>query len=207
MNLANKVVVGLLCAAASVANATPIELSWTTTLSFVTGSVPGTAGEAITTIITVDNGSSSLTNQTWTGSNFLSYWIGGASGWWAESSVLAAGSSFGSFSTDGSGNLISAGNWQGGYWTNSPVMTSWAGDTTGGWWNNGNNQVFCISGGADCVWANDVAGNLVASNWTARAVSESVPEPASIALMGLGLAGLGLSRRRATKQKSQYSVL
>ncbi|WP_157976642.1 PEP-CTERM sorting domain-containing protein [Parahaliea mediterranea] len=161
----------------------------------MTGSIPGVVGEEITTTFTVDNQGSSLFSQTWGVSDFVSYRIEGASGWWIESDFISSGS--GVFSTDAIGNVISAGTWFGGYHQGANITTSWAGVLNGGWWNNGANQVVCSASATDCVWAADVSGNLVGANWTAAAVvATAVPEPASIALLVLGLAGIGLSRKR-----------
>lgn len=182
--------------AVSASVATPIELTWVTTLNQTTGGLPGTVGETITTIITVDNGSSGILGQTWTSADFLSYRIEGASGWWAESGVLDF--AFGVFATDMAGLVTSVGDWQGGYSTNGPVMTSWLGATTGGWWNNGFNEVFCTNSPFDCAWADNVAGNLVATNWTAADAAAPVPLPASLPLLLAALGAVAAVRRRKT---------
>jgi len=183
---------------AGTANAGLIELDWTTTVESFRGSVPGVVGEEITTTFTVDNGGSSTLSQDWTVADFVSYRLEGASGWWMESSFIEMPTSTGMFSTDALGDVTLAGNWYGGYHTGATITTSWVGEVDGGWWNNGNNEVACTqpSAGYDCVFAADVDGNLVGSNWSASAAS--VPEPASIALLGLGLAGLGFAKRKKT---------
>ena len=172
------------------ANAAPIQLQWTTTAQDFTGSIPGVNGEEITTTFTVDNGGTSTLSQTWDVSDFLSYRIEGASGWWIESDFISVSSSNG-FSTDALGSVVTAGTWFSDY--PSAITTSWAGDINGGWWNNGNNEVVC-STSIDCVYANNVNENIIGSNWTATTVD--APEPASFALLSLGLAGISLSRRR-----------
>jgi hypothetical protein len=189
------------------AQASIIELKWITTVSAVSGIFPATVGETLTTTIRVDNGVSSISDQTWFASDFLSYRQEGASGWFFESAVPAdfleviAGSFF---STDAEGNVVTAGNWASGYDPDNPlttaVNTSWAGMLgNGAWWNNGSNQTSCLlneDSDYDCVEALDVELNISGSSWTASLVGSSVPEPGPLALFGLGLAGLALRRRR-----------
>lgn len=176
------------------ATAAPIALTWTTTASDLTGSIPGVDGEAITTTITVDNGGSSILSQIWSETDFVSYRIDGASGWWISSTDIDLGASSGSFATDGAGNVTSAGTWYGLYFSGGTITQSWTGVVNGGWWNNGNNEVVCKTGSADCVYAFNVDANLEGSSWTAGGVEET-PEPESLALFGLALTGLALARK------------
>ncbi len=186
------------------AQASIIELKWITTVSAVSGgSHPGTVGETLTTTILVDNGGSSISDQTWSASDFVSYRQAGASGWFFESAVPAdflevIDGSF--FSTDAAGNVVTAGNWASGYDPDNPlttaVKTSWAGLANGAWWNNGYLETSCDFDSDDCVEALDVELNILGSSWTASLVGSSVPEPGPLALFGLGLAALSLRNRR-----------
>jgi len=173
------------------ANANLIELSWTTTASFLTSGIPGVDGEEITTILTVDNGGTSTISQSWTADDFVSYRMEGFSGWWIESDFISSGS--GSFSTDDQGNVITAGSWISGTST-ATITTSWSGVVNGRWWNNGFNPVVCST--TDCVNATNVEENIIGSSWTASEVS-AVPVPAAVWLFGSGLIGLiGVARRK-----------
>lgn len=185
----------LLLVTASQASATVVQLTWVTTVMQATGAAPGVVGEQLTTIISVDNGGNSLASQNWSAATFLSYRQQGASGWFIESTDLGATS--GLFSTNAAGVVSSAGNWRGLY-PSGTVNTSWAGLQSGGWWNNGANQTSCTQS-LDCIWANNVSGNLQAASWTASFAQVAVPvsEPGVFALMGLGLLGLAASRKRS----------
>jgi len=182
-----------------IANATPIELDWTTTVNLLYGSVSsvGTVGEEITTTLTVDNGGSTTLSQSWSATDFLSYRIEGATGWWAESTVVINGSSSGNFSTDGSGNVTAAGDWSG---NSGVITTSWAGDLVGCWYSDANNGIFYINPPSDSgmIEVANVGENIIGSNWTATlASSNPVPEPATMVLFGFGILGLaGVSRKK-----------
>ncbi len=185
----------LLFVAASQASAAVVQLTWVTTVQQLGGNAPSVVGEQLTTIISVDNGGSSLASQSWSSANFLSYRQEGASGWFIESTDLGFAS--GNFSTDAAGVVNSAATWNGLY-PSGTVNTSWAGLVSGGWWNNGNNQTSCTADG-DCIWASNVGANQSAASWTASFDNGAVPvsEPGVFALMGLGLLGLAASRKRS----------
>lgn len=182
--------VALACGAAQ---ADAVQLVWTSTVNSIT-SVPGSsAGEVVTTTITVDNGGNTLASQTWSGANFLSFRQEGASGWWIQSSQVDA--AIGSFVTDALGLVTSAGNWTSNFPT-TPMVTSWVGAISGAWWNNGRNQTACTADFA-CVWVDNVADNQVGGSWTAALVpGAAVPEPSALVLSVLALAALAATARK-----------
>lgn len=187
---------GLLIFAAEPIHAATVDLTWATTVqSFDGTAIPGTIGEQITTTFEVNNGSASTLSQSWSASDFISYRIQGASGWWIESTFISTSDSSGLFSTNSLGGVISAGDWFGG-WPTASITTSWGGVMPGGWWNNGGNQVACNGSAIDCVWANNVQDNLIGSSWNAS-LETSIPEPATVTLIGLGFAGMAYRRRRS----------
>jgi hypothetical protein len=67
------------------------------------------------------------------------------------------------------------------YWTSDTSGISWESDggTFNNWYNNGNNRVFFLSD---------------------TSAGSTIPEPSTVALIGVGLLGLGYARRRASQR-------
>jgi hypothetical protein len=178
---------------ASMASAAPVQLTWVTTVSSNNGfTIPATVGEALTTTITVDNGGAGVLSQSWGQTDFLSYRIEGATGWWAE--IASVSSWSGAFTTDGAGDVTAAANFA--HASVVSMMTSWSGADSGAFYNDGGNGVFYMEDG-DAILADNVSGNIVGSNWTAAAVTAPVPLPGALPLMLAAAGALFAIRRRA----------
>jgi MYXO-CTERM domain-containing protein len=178
----------------SMASAAPVQLAWVTTVLGTLGSaIPTTVGEAFTTTITVDNGGAGVLSQSWGETDFLSYRIEGASGWWAEITSVSDWS--GAFTTDGAGGVTAAATFEQG--SNVSMMMSWSGADNAQFFNNGNNEVFYTQGG-NSIYAANVSGNIVGSNWTATSVAAPVPLPGALPLMLAAAGALFAIRRRRT---------
>jgi hypothetical protein len=179
---------------ASMASAAPVQLAWVTTVLEVYGTaIPATAGEAFTTTITVDNGGAGVLSQSWGETDFLSYRIEGASGWWAEITSVSDWS--GAFTTDGAGGVTAAATFNQNNFVS--MMNSWSGADSGTFYNDGGNSVFYTIDGISIDAAN-VSGNIVGSNWTAAAVTAPVPLPGALPLMLAAAGALFAIRRRRT---------
>jgi hypothetical protein len=178
---------------ASMASAAPVQLAWVTTVSSIDGAaIPATVGEALTTTITVDNGGAGVLSQSWGETDFLSYRIEGASGWWAEITSVSDWS--GAFTTDGAGGVTAAATFRENDYVS--MMNSWSGADVGVFYNNAFNGVFYTIDGSSIDAAN-VSGNTVGSNWTAAAVTAPVPLPGALPLMLAAAGALFAIRRRA----------
>ncbi len=185
------------------ANAIPVEFQWTTTVKSVYGEFDDHGltypGEKITTYIIVDNGGSSNLSQSWSTDNFLSYRIEGESGWWIETSEISD-NPLSNFTTDAFGNVDEVGYWEliSGLFTTSffPIV----GDFMGSWQNTGSNELLRMNSPEGYIRVADVDENQKGSNWTAIIIDSPpaapVPEPTTMLLFGIGLAGLAGTRRR-----------
>jgi hypothetical protein len=179
---------------ASMASAAPVQLTWVTTVSSITGAaIPATVGEALTTTITFDNGGAGVLSQSWGETDFLSYRIEGASGWWAEIDSVDFWS--GAFTTDGAGGVTAAATFNQNNFVS--MMNSWSGADSGTFYNDDINGVFYTIDGSS-IEADNVEYNTDGSSWTAAAVTAPVPLPGALPLMLAAAGALFAIRRRRT---------
>jgi hypothetical protein len=179
---------------ASMASAAPVQLAWVTTVSDIIGTaIPATAGEAFTTTITVDNGGAGVLSQSWGETDFLSYRIEGASGWWAE--IDSVDSWSGAFTTDGAGGVTAAATFRENDYVS--MMNSWSGADVGVFYNDAANGVFYTIDGIS-IEADNVEYNTDGSSWTATSVAAPVPLPGALPLMLAAAGALFAIRRRTT---------
>ncbi|MFA5257583.1 MAG: PEP-CTERM sorting domain-containing protein [Opitutales bacterium] len=174
-------------------NAAVFSFSYTSTIEDTTIAGLNT-GDAINITLLLDNGNSSLINQTWTSADLSSVTFNFGNGTLVTTfnSPFAIGLDYGTgdITTDGTGAISGFfSDWED---TNVTVnfVTSDS-STSFAWFINGWNGIYYSTLGE--INMSDVAGDIDAANWTVTAV----PEPATYAgLAGLGALALAFARKR-----------
>ncbi len=162
---------------------------------------PLSIGESFTWDLILDNGNASLTNQTWTDTDFVSLSLETAGGFTWFSST-APNFAIGDFQTGAAGEVTSVGNWSAGRsFFNIPVETSDLGASLGAWFINGFDGIVYYNNGTtnlilDGAVDSDTNDNQNPKLWRASFAS-SVPDSGSaLLLLALGLGALGVIRRK-----------
>jgi len=156
-----------------------------------------------TAVITyqLDNGGTSLFNQTWTATDIVSVTFNFGNGahvtTFNPNGVGGNGLDFttGSFVTNASGQLTAVPFWRD--TSNVNVVSTNSTQTPTQWFVNGANGVYYTNNFGKRVDLTNVAGNVVAANWTIQpAQTQTTPEPGTLlGLLAVGSLGL-LARKR-----------
>lgn len=163
-------------------------------------------GDQFKVVIAMDNGGSTLFNQTWNASDVLSVTFEFNNG--AHKTVFDpnGGDGFstnvGSFVTNGSGQLTSVPS----SWTeqdNVNIVSTNSTQTPNAWFLNSLNNKYYTNDFDFSVGLLNANENTIASNWTISSSPTAIPEPSSLAVFGIGMcvAGVRAARRRRVDQK------
>jgi PEP-CTERM motif len=158
------------------------------------------AGDLFKVIIALDNGGSSLLNQTWTAANIVNVTFDFGNG--AHTTVFnpnggnGLNGSTGNFTTDATGQLTAVPlDW--GDFSQVNVVSTNSSQTPTSWYLNQYNDLYFTNNDSFSVGIPNPGDNLVAANWTITAAPPvtSVPEPGTI--LGLLTVGsLGFLKRK-----------
>ena len=158
------------------------------------------AGNTAVITYQLDNGGTSLLNQTWSASNIVSVTFNFGNGAHVTTFNPNGGNGLsgttGSFVTNASGQLTAVpSNWRDG--SNVNVVSTNSTQTPNAWYVNGANGVYLTNNSSNSVRLTNVAGNIVAANWTIQpAQIQTTPEPGTVlGLLAVGSLGL-LARKR-----------
>ena len=160
-----------------------------------------TVGDTAVITFQLDNGGSSLFNQTWTATDIVSVTFNFGNGahvtTFDPNGVGGDGLdlALGSFVTDASGTLTAVPSWDDLHGAN--VVSTNSTQTPTEWYVNGANSVYGTNNFSNDVSLTNVAGNIVAANWTIQGTqTQTTPEPGTLlGLLAVGSLGV-LARKR-----------
>ena len=160
-----------------------------------------TVGDTAVITYQLDNGGTSLLNQTWTASDIVSVTFNFGNGAHVTTFNPNGGnglsSSTGSFVTNASGTLTAVpSEWYDD--TNVNVVSTNSTQTPNAWFVNGLNSVYSTNNFSNNVSLTNVAGNIVAANWTIQGTqTQTTPEPGTLlGLLAVGSLGVLACKRQ-----------
>jgi hypothetical protein len=160
-----------------------------------------TAGNTAVITYQLDNGGTSLLNQTWTASNIVSVTFNFGNGAHVTTFNPNGGDglskSIGSFVTNGLGQLTAVpSGWND--LSNVNVVSTNSTQTPNAWFVDGFNGVYYTNNFSNNVSLTNVAGNIVAANWTIQGTqTQTTPEPGTLlGLLAVGSLGVLACKRQ-----------
>ncbi len=182
------------------AHAAIFTATYTDTVLFAGGADNVAAGDTAVITFQLDNGGTSLLNQTWTASNIVSVTFNFGNGAHVTTFNPNGGNglndTIGSFVTNASGQLTAVpSDWTD--YSNVKVVSTNSTQTPTEWFVNGGNGVYYTNSFSNEVGLTNVAGNIVAANWTIQGTqTQTTPEPGTLlGLLAVGSLGV-LARKR-----------
>jgi hypothetical protein len=160
-----------------------------------------TVGDTAVITYQLDNGGTSLLNQTWTASDIVSVTFNFGNGAHVTTFNPNGGDglseSIGSFVTNASGQLTAVPS----EWydlNNVNVVSTNSTQTPNAWFVNGLNSVYSTNNFSNNVSLTNVAGNIVAANWTIQGTqTQTTPEPGTLlGLLAVGSLGVLACKRQ-----------
>ncbi|AKE63359.1 hypothetical protein MYAER_1001 [Microcystis aeruginosa NIES-2549] len=182
------------------AHAAIFTATYTDTVLFAGGADNVAAGDTAVITYQLDNGGSSLFNQTWTASNIVSVTFNFGNGAHVTTFNPNGGDGLtgdiGSFVTNALGQLTAVPF----VWSDESdvnVVSTNSTQTPSSWSLDGSNAVYTTDNLGNLVSLTNVAGNIVAANWTIQpAQTQTTPEPGTVlGLLAVGSLGV-LARKR-----------
>jgi hypothetical protein len=181
---------------ANATQAVPVQLDWTTTVQF-SGISGLSAGDSVKMTFEFNDASGNLNNARLNASNFVSYSFTLFDGRSASFDLIGPGSTFSSYGSndffvfDAVGHLQQVNQFLIFDGSVSSNVAAWNG-LSGIIYNNGANCFSCNTPFRFDV--NNVAAGLSTNSWSIR--TNEIPEPVTLSLVGVGLLGCGIMRRR-----------